>query len=222
MLGIVKDITKEKEIEEMQILRINILNRLNLGGESPGLIKDILNQIKEYTGLEAVGIRLKEGPDYPYFVAEGFPEHFVKSEKYLCSIGDDGRPILDSNGTPLLECMCGNVIQGRTNPVLSHFTDAGSFWTNSTTELLAGATEEDLQGPTRNRCNEEGYESVALIPLHSGMEIVGLLQLNDSRPQQFSLDMIKFFEKLGSSIGIAFSGLKKEDRPKESDLRYHE
>ncbi len=62
---------------------------------------------------------------------------------------------------------------------------------------------------------------MALIPLHSGHEIVGLLQLNDSRPSQFTLDMIQFFEKIGSSIGIAFSGLEPEDRPKESDLKYH-
>lgn len=221
MLGIVKDITNEKVIEERQIVTINILKRLNLGGKSPGMIKDILSQIKEYTKLEAVGIRLKEGPDYPYFVVEGFPDHFVKSEKFLCSIGEDGKPVLDSNGTPFLECMCGNVIQGRTNPELAYFSKGGSFWTNSTTGLLANSTEEDLQGPTRNRCNGEGYESVALIPLQSGEEIVGLLQLNDSRPNRFTLDMIHFFEKIGSSIGIAFTGLKASERPKESDLKYH-
>ncbi len=120
MLGIVKDITNEMIIEERQVLTINILKRLNIGGKSPGMIKDILKEIKQNTGLEAVGIRLKEGPDFPYFVTEGFPEHFVKSEKFLCSMGEDGKPILDSNGTPFLECMCGNVIQGRTNPELAH------------------------------------------------------------------------------------------------------
>ncbi len=46
---------------------------------------------------------------------------------------------------------------------------------NSTTELLASTTEADRQNRTRNRCNGEGYESEALIPLRIGQERLGLL-----------------------------------------------
>ena len=63
------------------------------------------------------------------------------------------------------ECMCGNVICGRFDPSKPFFTARGSFWTNCTTELLASTTEADRQARTRNRCNGEGYESVALIAL---------------------------------------------------------
>ena len=42
-------------------------------------------------------------------------------------------------------------------------------------------SEEERQTRTRNRCNSEGYESVALIPLKSGDDVIGLLQLNDHR-----------------------------------------
>jgi transcriptional regulator with GAF, ATPase, and Fis domain len=117
--------------------------------------------------------------------------------------------------------MCGNVISGRVDPSLSFFTEGGSFFTNSTTELLASATEEELQSTTRNRCNGEGYESVALIPLHSGNDIVGLLQLNDSRPNLFSPPMIRFFEKIGNSIGIAFSKMINENDSKKDEFKYH-
>jgi transcriptional regulator with GAF, ATPase, and Fis domain len=117
--------------------------------------------------------------------------------------------------------MCGNVISGRTDPTLSFFTEGGSFFTNSTTELLTSATEEELQSRTRNRCNGEGYESVALIPLHSGQDVVGLLQMNDSRPNLFSLSMIRFFEKIGNSIGIAFSKMVEEKGLKQNEFKYH-
>jgi hypothetical protein len=75
--------------------------------------------------------------------------------------------------------MCGNVISGRFDPSKPFFTSRGSFWTNSTTELLASTTEVDRQARTRNRCYGEGYESVALIGLGLGKERLGLLQLND-------------------------------------------
>ena len=46
---------------------------------------------------------------------------------------------------------------------------------------------------------------MALIPLRSGGENIGLLQLNDHRPNQFTPEMIRFFEGLGASIGIALT-----------------
>ena len=101
-----------------------------------------------------------------------------QAEKSLCV--KDGKDILrDSKGNPVLECMCGNIIQGRFDPKLDFFTKGGSFWSNCTTDLLASTTEEDRQARTRNRCNGEGYESVALIPIKSKGVTVGLLQLND-------------------------------------------
>ena len=60
------------------------------------------------------------------------------------------------------------MICGRFDPSKPFFTARGSFWTNCTTELLASTTEADRQARTRNRCNGEGYESVALIALVCG------------------------------------------------------
>jgi len=212
MLGIVQDITERKMTEKRQILSINLLNRLNCGGKGKVVIQDILILIKEFTGFDAVAIRLKKEMDYPYFVTKGFRNEFIEAENYLCARDSDNQLILDADGNPYLECMCGNIISGRTNPELPFFTKSGSFWTNSTTSLLANTTEKDRQTKTRNRCNIEGYESVALIPLSSGNDIIGLLQLNDKKSNRFTIEMIKFFEEIGTSIGIAFSKIHLEKR----------
>lgn len=74
------------------------------------------------------------------------------------------RLLRDSRESPCLECMCGNIICGRTDPFLPFFTKGGSFWSNNTSELLASTSDEERQTRTRNRCNGKGYESV--IPLH--------------------------------------------------------
>jgi PAS domain S-box-containing protein len=110
--------------------------------------------------------------------------------------------------------MCGNVLSGRTDPALPFFTEGGSFWTNSTTMLLASTSEQERQGRTRNRCNKVGYESVALIPLRSGDQVVGLLQLNDTRWGRFTPEMIGFFEGIGASIGIALARIRAEEEAK--------
>jgi len=210
MLAIVRDITERKDIEAQQKLAGQImeyLNREKVGGD---LIRDILKLVKKATGFDAVGIRQHEGNDFPYLEVNGFPEDFVKAEDHLCSHNEAGELIFDSKGRPVLECMCGIVLSGRTDPTLPFFTEGGSFWTNSTTELLTCKPQEAFQFPTRNRCNEAGYESVALIPLRSGEEIIGLLQLNDAKQGGFTSEMVRFFEEVGASIGIGLARIRTE------------
>ncbi|MDZ4164592.1 MAG: PAS domain S-box protein, partial [Smithellaceae bacterium] len=203
--GTNRDITLRKQAVDRVSLARQVLSLLNNPESETDAIHAILLLVKESQGLEAVGIRLGAGDDFPYFHTAGFPDHFVEAERYLCVYDGEGNILRDGQGNPVLSCMCGNIICRRTDAALPFFTGNGSFWTNSTTDLLASTTEEDRQGHTRNRCNAEGYESVAMIPLRSGDEIIGLLQLNDRRRNRFTLEMIHFFEGLGSSIGIALS-----------------
>ena len=204
------DITEREQAKEAltlslrnQLLAVDILQILNRANELKNLIHDIMIMIKETMDFDAVAIRLQEGEDFPYFSVNGFPDAFIASDNYLCSRDDTGEIIRDPNGNPVLECMCGNVLCGRINPSQPFFTQGGSFWTNSTTELLASTTEKDRQSRTRNRCHGEGFESVALIPLRFEDEILGLLQLNDHKPDRFTLEMVQFLEGLGASISVA-------------------
>ena len=217
---VVSDITERKRAEEREQLTRDVLELLNHTGDTTGTISDILKLVKNGTGFEAVGIRLRNGDDFPYYETNGFPGHFVESERRLCAYDEKGNIIRDKAGNPVLECMCGNIIRGRTDPTQPFFTRGGSFWSNGTTKLLASTTEKDRQARTRNRCNGEGYESVALIPLRSGNEIVGLLQLNDRRKGQFTIEVIQFFEGLGAAIGIALFRKRSEEALRESEERY--
>jgi len=164
----------------------------------------VITTIADLTGCEAVGVRLHDNGDYPYFVYDGFPDTFVLKENSLCSRNAHGERIPSADGTGYaLDCMCGNIIRGRFDPSLEFFTDGGSFWSGHTTELLASTTEEDRQATTRNYCNSCGYESVALIPIKARGERVGLVQINDMRIGMFTEDLIEFVEMLGEQIGLA-------------------
>ncbi len=220
--GMLEDISERKSSELRLKLAKEILETLNRPNDIQKLINDILHLIKEHTGIEAVGIRLKDGEDYPYYVSNGFPPQFLDTENRLCAYDDVGKIIRDSQGNPVLECMCGNILCGRTDPSLPFFTAGGSFWTNSTTKLLASTSEADRQACKRNRCNGEGYESVALIPLRSRGEIIGLLQLNDSRQNIFTLDRISFFEGIAASIGIAVARRQSVEDLRKSEIQFRE
>ena len=93
-----------------------------------------------------MGVRLREGDDFPYFETRGFSAEFVESENYLCQRDLNDQILRDDLGKPLLDCMCGNILCGRFDAKLPFFTPNGSFWSNCTTELLANSTEADRQG----------------------------------------------------------------------------
>ncbi|MFC1742729.1 PAS domain S-box protein [Candidatus Riflebacteria bacterium] len=212
-------IKNEKQAKKKEKLALEILKLLN---NSPGkieLISQILFLIKNEMEFGAVGIRLKVGDDFPYFEASGFPAKFIEQENNLCSIDESKKIVKDSKGWTDLECTCGNIICGRTDPTREFFTEGGSFWTNSTTKLMASISETDYQGRLRNRCNTEGYESVALIPLRSKDKTIGLLQINDRRKYIFTEELIQFFEGLGNSIGIAIDRNNAEIILKSSESR---
>ena len=210
----------EKQAENLQKLETLILERLNRGGELINIIHEVILYIKTFNGFDAVGIRLNEYEDYPYYLSEGFPPKFLETENNLCAKDKDGNLIFDKKGNVVLECMCGIVIKGKTDSSLHFFTEKGSFWTNSTTEFLKNTTEKERKTKTRNQCNIYGYESVALIPLKSDGKIFGLLQLNDMRKNIFKYDLIRIFEGIAASIGTALAREKAIQDLKISEQRY--
>ena len=75
-----------------------------------------------YSGCEAVAVRLRSGPDYPYAASLGFDPEFIRLENRLCAQDEQGQTRRDSHWNPLLECICGAVLSCRQDPALPYFT----------------------------------------------------------------------------------------------------
>jgi PAS domain S-box-containing protein/putative nucleotidyltransferase with HDIG domain len=170
------------------------------------LLEGFVSEIKDFTGCEAVGIRvLGTAGEIPYLAYQGFSRQFYEMESPL-SIHTD-------------QCMCINVIKGTCDPALPFYTSGGSFYMNGTTRFLATVSEKD-KGSTRNKCNQEGYESVALVPFRRGDSILGLIHVADHRENMVPLHVVEMLEKVGMQLGAAFQKLQAEKSLRESETRY--
>lgn len=194
-----------KQASLAQELTGRILDCLNHPGALDRLAADLTALVKHYTGVEAVGIRLRVGEDFPYFVTRGFADEFLATEMVLCP-----SPAKASSRRPKLACLCGAVLQGRTDPAKPYFTKAGSFWTNDLPRLLPELKRSDPKLDLRGQCANQGYASVALVPIRCGERTLGLLQVNDPRPGSFAAELISFLERVADSIGLAIRRLQVE------------
>ncbi len=196
------DITDRKESEESRTLGIEILKKLNDLNTMNDSLQQVLTLLKTYTDTDAIGIRIQEGEDFPYYEQSGFSEDFLLSENSLIIRNANGSICRNTDGTACLACTCGLVISGKadlTNPL---FSKSGSFWTNDSFPILDIPLANDPRNNPRNNCIHKGYGSIALVPIMAtDNKIIGLLQVNDKRKGQLTLRKIEFLETIASHIG---------------------
>jgi len=220
MLGTIQDITERKRVEQYAEIGRQVLVALNEPGSLPDSIGRVLDILKTGAGFDAVGIRLRAGEDFPYFAHRGFSHDFLLSEDTLLEQAPDGGMCRDQAGAIRLECTCGLVIAGKTDPTNPFFTPGGSFWTNDSAPLLYLPPDQDPRYHPRNQCIHVGYASVALIPLRTGDGIVGLLQFNDRRKGRFTPALVGILESCAAHIGEMLMRKWAEEALRESEERH--
>eukprot|EP00727_Mastigamoeba_balamuthi_P000147 m51a1_g10129 putative protein tyrosine kinase src (1076) ;mRNA; r:89290-93185 len=194
-----------------------------------GALAALASALGPLMSCSAVGIRLRNGSDFPYFVTTGFDESFVRKESSIlrrsCNRGGCAGRCGDAHAGPHVtattasavgaaagdvDCMCGNVVSGLYDPSVGTFTPRGTFWSNDVRAL--DDAQLSFGCPPRNMCAVEGYRSVALAPIRVAGEVVGLLQCNDRQPDRFTPDAIRSLETVALSVGAALAGALRSSR----------
>lgn len=209
-----------RQAEKFQLLSTAVLGILNEPLALHETSQAILGLIKKELDLDAVGIRLKDRDDFPYFSEEGFEDAFLQAENSLTRLDDAGAVCRDADGRICLECTCGMVIEGKCGPPSDNVTPSGSLWSNDSIAALEAMRGGDPRLRPRDRCVHDGFLSVALIPIRAHGRTIGLLHLNDRRRDRFAPESISFLEALTASFGIAAERKLAEERLRENEARY--
>ncbi len=199
-----REIAERKAFEMQQDLTIRILQSIHHAENQAIMIREVLTGIRTALGLDKVGLRLSEKGQYPFYQldrAEWTPE---RPADLLPPAGDEIGCRLDADGQLPLACLCGAVLEKRTDPTQPLFTRGGSFFTGNLPETLRQIRQNSPSSPLfRDHCLAEGIQTLILVPIANGPEVVGLLHLSDTRPNRMTADVIPFLENLGNTLGLA-------------------
>jgi PAS domain S-box-containing protein len=187
--------------QRLQELSVTILRILSDDEPISVTLERVVETIRSVLQLDAVGVRLRSGDDFPYASHVGFTADFVQHENRLRPASADECSWSDQ--APY-ECLCGMVISGKVEEASPAFTQDGSFWLNVEPSFSrVRRLPIHLTRHLRNRCFIEGFKSIALIPIRSHQQIIGLLQLNARQSGRLDRDLVSYFEGLSAGIGLA-------------------
>ncbi len=183
---------------------LDLLRMANTLATPEAIARQLLVLAQHLSGCEAVAIRLKSGPGYPYVATLGFGEAFVASETDLCATDARGHLLRDARHQPILACLCGKVLSGTLQADLPGTTPRGSFITPSARAWAAGKAMVQVPGLAHSRCCAEGFETIGLFPIRRDAVTYGLIQCNDPRPRRLTPQSIDLMENLAASAAHLF------------------
>jgi signal transduction histidine kinase len=100
-------------------------------------------------------------------------------------------------------------------PVL---TPAGSFCCGNTIRFIQQLSEEEKKR-YRGVCVENGFLSVAVIPIRYGERVLGAAHLADETENRVSFKALEFIESMAPLIGEAINRFNLEEELRESESR---
>lgn len=207
-------------MEQHQAVFLEFLRLISRCRDASAFVEASVAFFHRHSGCDAVGIRLRDGDDFPYREARGFSPGFLQSERGICAHSEDGCPLRDTQGKAVLRCLCGDVVSGDCDLARNHLTASGSFHVNDFSAFANSLTAEQREkNRVRGRCAVEGFQSVALLPLAGKTGWMGLLQLNARQKDWFTPEFLAFWERMAGTFSVALQQFQQRDELKQECAR---
>ncbi len=147
----------------------------------------VVRYLRNWTDSQCVGVRiLSEDGHIPYEGFVGFSQAFWEAENFL-SIRCD-------------QCACIRVLTRQWEPQdLDALSPAQSFYRNDLINWAADLPPHALER-FRGKCIEQGFSSVAVIPILSGDQVIGAVHLADTAKGKYPLEVVELIEAIAPSI----------------------
>lgn len=205
VLSVLRDITERKFEARRAALAGAIRAALGHCPSAREYLNEVLRAVADFTGCACVGVRMLDSRGKAPYVAQiGLTEEFAHLEGEIDP--RDGR-------CPCAHVLC-NVqastegersegIEARRRGGLSdHMTEGGSFFCSDATACFGGAEERAVALPD-SACLGMPFNSVAIVPIRRGSEVVGLIHVADRESGKTKASVAVVLEEIATVVGSA-------------------
>lgn len=192
-----------KLAKDFRALSHRILLYANRGLPRIDFAREVLKMLLDFSGCDAVELRLKRRAKYYRCEARCRPKRSFRFEIMPCAQNEDGKIIPCLQDDSALERLCRDIAGRRFDPSLPFFTKSGSFFTNKAENSLSFWSKGDQQSGLHGLSIGDDYRSLALIPVVVDDENIGLLQLKSKQRDYFREDEIEFYEDVAQTLAVA-------------------
>ncbi len=191
--------------EDFRALSHRILQYANRGPPRIEFAREVSKILIEFSGCDAVELRLQRGDKYYLCRVEGDGKSSLSFEQLPCSQTEEGRMIPCSEEESSAERLCRDVVLGQVDNSLSCFTAEGGFWTGDAEKTRITSARSGQQTGPESACLAGDYPSLAVFRLVADRDNLGLLQLKSRRKNYFTQEEVEFYQGLAQTLGVALA-----------------
>jgi PAS domain S-box-containing protein len=214
VIGASRDISFRKKVEKHFEDEIRLLDICNNSSTANQLIERVIVHLKEMCKCENASMMVKIVAGIPQVGLTKNQDYFIRTVD--SQLADHVWSLPSADGSSSDTCFCINVMNGYESKNKQCSTSFGSFWTNAKTQLFN--CEQPCVRSDKKHCVFTTQESIAWFPIKTGSQFIGMLQLDDKKPDFFSEALIAEIESMVNYIGISLSKINAEQELKESSL----
>ena len=197
VLASARDITERRQAERRRDFTNKLLALFARKTSAREYLEAAVEAIREWSGCEALGIRLADGQGaLPYASCAGFEPAFLEAESGL-SLHQDN-------------CCCIRAFKQDFEPQDGPIVTSGGSYRCDDAIGFAGKLPPEQQARYRGACTKFGFASLAVVPVRYREEIIGVLHLADRRPGLFPPGNVEFLETITPLIGDAVRWFETE------------
>lgn len=184
-------VTALKELEDKsRLTNANnaILNLFARKTSRKEFLDDLIDLIQGWAKCRCIGIRVIDQQQFiPYESYRGFSDEFWNLESLLSLHRD--------------QCICTRVIEGSLDPQeIPLSTQYGSFYTNHIKKFMDDLSELE-RTRYRGGCAQQGFASVAIIPIKYHDQTFGTIHLADEKEGLIPFKTVQFLEAIAPLVG---------------------
>jgi GAF domain-containing protein len=183
-------------------LRNSLRKMANSSPDKETYFDNLVNFIREKFEISCVGVReLNEKRDAPYGSCVGFSRSFWKLENEI-SLKND-------------QCVCTRVFKGSLEPHEKKVASLGGSFICGNTDNFYTSLSEKEQKKYRGTCFQQGYKSLAAIPIFENDQVIAIVHMADQAEGVVTKEKVRIVESITYLMSIAINKFNSDQKLEE-------